>query len=118
MSVGSACGGIYNRSFLTLNNLIFKSEWEYLSEGFEFNYRVFSNHLKQEIPEIMEMAELRCGDNNGSNFISKYNNGKLSIGGDVQDMQSLYIRNKSSLLKKGIKMFLKIINNMLLTYRV
>ena len=41
VSVGSSCGGIYNRSFLTLNNLIFKSEREYLSEDFEFNYRVF-----------------------------------------------------------------------------
>ena len=41
VSVGSSCCGIYNRSFLTLNNLIFKSEREYLSEDFEFNYRVF-----------------------------------------------------------------------------
>ena len=84
----------------------------------EKEFRVFSNHLKQEIPEIMEMAELRCGDNNESNFISKYNNGKLSIGVDVQDRQSLYIHNKSSLLKNGIKICLKAINYLLLTYRV
>ena len=38
--VGSSCCGLYNRSFLMHNNIIFKSEREYLSEDFEFNYRV------------------------------------------------------------------------------
>lgn len=40
VSVASAWGGIYNRLFLMHNNIIFKSEREYLSEDFEFNYRV------------------------------------------------------------------------------
>ena len=75
-------------------------------------------YLKYEIPEIMEITESRCGNNNEENFILKYNNSSLSIVGDIKERQNLDKSKNGSILKKGIKKFLKTINYLILTYNV
>ena len=84
----------------------------------EKEFRAFSNHLKYEIPEIMEIAESRCCNNNEDNFILKYNNANLSIVGDIKERQNLDKSKNGSILKKGIKKFLITINYLILTYNV
>ena len=84
----------------------------------EKEFRAFANHLKYEIPEIMEITESRCGNNNEENFILKYNNSSLSIVGDIKERQNLDKSKNGSILKKGIKKFLKTINYLILTYNV
>lgn len=43
VSAASSCMGLYSRSLLIENNIRFKSEREYLSEDFEFNYNVLQH---------------------------------------------------------------------------
>ena len=85
----------------------------------EKEFRAFTNHLKYEIPEIMEIAESRCGGNNNEdNFILKYNNANLSFEGDFKERQNLDKNKNGSILKKVIKTILKTFNNFILVYNV
>ncbi len=45
-NIGSSCMGVYRRSFLIDNELVFKSERDVLSEDYEFNYNVYM-HAKR-----------------------------------------------------------------------